>query len=411
MARRFAIDKGRMLPHQRAFWELPNFVKLLLGGFGSGKTRIGALRSIWCSYLNTPLPHLYVSPSYKQARRTIVVSIAGLLDHAGIRYVYNKTNHEFFIPGWKGTIWIGSGDDPNSLKGPNLATAGIDEPFLIDEDILPILLSRLRVQGAKVSELFLTGTPEELNWGYELAQNIDGKYDIGIVVGRTADNSYLASHFVQMLEKAFDENQRAAYMEGKFVNLTAGRVYKYFDRKMVMELCVGGNVVRAGIDFNVDDLMAELFMEYGDGGVHFFDEIHLCNATTYELAEKLHERYPGITVFPDPAGRDRRTSALASDFTILRDKGFTVEARPAHPPVRSRVNAVNKLLREGKLTCSAACKYLIKDFEQVTWKNGDIDKSNEALTHASDAAGYAIEKLYPVRMPDRSYKQPEHWRV
>ena len=176
-------------------------------------------------------------------------------------------------------------------------------------------------------------------------------------------------------------------------------------------MCVGGNVVRAGIDFNVDDLMAELFMEYGDGGVHFFDEIHLSNATTYELADKLHERYPGITVFPDPAGRDRRTSALATDFTILRDKGFTVEARPAHPPVRSRVNAVNKLLREGKLTCSAACKHLIKDFEQVTWKNGDIDKSNEALTHASDAAGYAIEKLYPVRMPDRSYKQPEHWRV
>ena len=92
---------------------------------------------------------------------------------------------------------------------------------------------------------------------------------------------------------------------------------------------MGGNVVRAGIDFNVDDLMAELFMEYGDGGVHFFDEIHLSNATTYELADKLHERYPGITVFPDPAGRDRRTSALATDFTILRDKGFTVEARAA----------------------------------------------------------------------------------
>ncbi|MEI6758761.1 MAG: hypothetical protein WCK85_12995 [Chlorobium sp.] len=29
---RFAIDKGRMLPHQRAFWELPNFVKLRLAG-------------------------------------------------------------------------------------------------------------------------------------------------------------------------------------------------------------------------------------------------------------------------------------------------------------------------------------------------------------------------------------------
>lgn len=401
-----------MLPHQRKFWELPNFIKLMIGGFGSGKTRIGALRSIWFSYLNSPLPTLYVSPSYKQARRTVVVSIAGLLDASGIKYLYNKTNHEFYIPGWKGTIWIGSGDDPNSLKGPNLATAGIDEPFLIDEDILPVILSRLRVKEAKATELFLTGTPEELNWGYELAQNVDKRYDLGIVVGKTQDNIHLASNYVSMLEKAFDDNQRAAFMDGKFVNLKKGRVYKYFDDKtMVQELVVGQQTVNAGIDFNVDHLTAELFFEYGDGRIHFFGEIQLSNATTYELADLLHEKYPGIIVFPDPAGRSRKTSANETDFTILREKGFTVEARNAHPPVRARVNAVNKLMREGKLTCSSDCRHLINDFEQVTWKNGDIDKSNEALTHASDAAGYALEKLYPVRLPDRNYKQPQHWRV
>lgn len=384
----------------------------MIGGFGSGKTRIGALRSIWFSYLNAPLPTLYVSPSYKQARRTVVVSIAGLLDASGIKYLYNKTNHEFYIPGWKGTIWIGSGDDPNSLKGPNLATAGIDEPFLIDEDILPVILSRLRVKEAKVTELFLTGTPEELNWGYELAQNVDKRYDLGIVVGKTQDNIHLASNYVSMLEKAFDDNQRAAFMDGKFVNLKKGRVYKYFDDKiMVQELVVGQQTVKAGIDFNVDHLTAELFFEYGDGRIHFFREIQLSNATTYELADLLHEKYPGIIVFPDPAGRSRKTSANETDFTILREKGFTVEARNTHPPVRARVNAVNKLMREGKLTCSADCRHLINDFEQVTWKNGDIDKSNEALTHASDAAGYALEKLYPVRLPDRNYKQPQHWRV
>ena len=31
---KFRIDKRRMLPHQVAFWELPNFVKLLVGGDG-----------------------------------------------------------------------------------------------------------------------------------------------------------------------------------------------------------------------------------------------------------------------------------------------------------------------------------------------------------------------------------------
>ncbi len=401
-----------MLPHQRAFWELPNFVKLLIGGYGSGKTRIGALRSIYNSYINAPIPHLYVSPTYKQARKTVVVSIAGLLDKSKIEYDYNKTNHEFFIPGWAGTIWIASGDDPDSLKGPNLGTAGIDEPFIIDGDILNVILSRLRHPEAKLRELFLTGTPEQLNWGYELAQNTEERLDLGTVVARTADNIHLPAQFINMLERAFDENQRAAYMNGQFVNLTAGRVYKYFDTKscIVIRPKLEGYHYQAGIDFNVDNLTAEIFSVFPDGTVHFFEEIHLTNSTTYELADLLHEKYHGITVYPDPAGRARKTSSDATDFNILKGKGFTVEARQTHPPVKSRVNAVNKLLREGKLTIGN-CPRLIKDFELVSWKGGDIDKSNEALTHASDAAGYPIEKLFPVKLPTRKYTQPTNWRV
>ena len=68
---KFRIDKRRMLPHQVAFWELPNFVKLLVGGYGCGKTHIGAVGSIYDSFVNAPAPHLYVSPSYKQVRKTV----------------------------------------------------------------------------------------------------------------------------------------------------------------------------------------------------------------------------------------------------------------------------------------------------------------------------------------------------
>ena len=36
----FRFDKRRMLAHQVAFWELPNFVKLLVGGMGSGQKKV-----------------------------------------------------------------------------------------------------------------------------------------------------------------------------------------------------------------------------------------------------------------------------------------------------------------------------------------------------------------------------------
>lgn len=86
-----------------------------------------------------------------------------------------------------------------------------------------------------------------------------------------------------------------------------------------------------------------------------------------------------------------------------------MEARPAHPPVRSRVNAVNRLCREGTLTVSARCVHLLRDMDLVRWRNGEIDKvTNPALTHASDAA----EKLFPVRLPERVYgREPGHWRA
>jgi hypothetical protein len=419
---KFVIDKRRMLQHQREFWELPNFIKLLVGGYGCGKTRIGALRSIWCSYVNAPVPHLYVSPSYKQARKTVIISIKELLDAAKIRYSYNKTNHEFVVKNWNGNIWIGSGDQPDSLKGPNLGSAGIDEPFLMKEEVFDNVLSRLRHPEAKHRELFLTGTPEQLNWGYEVARNVDGRYDLGLVVGRTADNVHLPRQFVTMLEKAFDEQQRAAYMNGEFLNLTAGRVYKFFNRLVHVRGDGGGEggmtppvregEIMAGIDFNVDYMTAVVFSVLDERHIHCFDEVRLKDASTYDLAEVLDERYPGITVFPDPAGRARKSSSDRTDFTILKEKGFVVEARQAHPPVKSRVNAVNKLLREGLLTVEN-CPHLVRDLEQVVWKNGEIDKlTRPELTHASDAIGYAVEKLFPVRMPDRVYEgQPGHWRV
>lgn len=239
----------------------------------------------------------------------------------------------------------------------------------------------MRHPRARHREIFLTGTPEQLNWGHEVAQNDAGRYDLGLVVGRTADNVHLPGQFISMLERAYDENQRAAYMNGLFVNLTVGRVYSYFDRSVHMGGVgfVDGEVM-AGVDFNVDHLTAVVFRVWGD-------------------------RFSGIRVFPDPSGGARRTSAPKTDVRILQDKGFRVEMRPKQP-------AVQKLLREGRLSV-AGCACLVRDLEQVVWRGGDIDKvTKPELTHASDAVGYAIEKLFPVPLPEREYgRQPEHWRA
>ncbi|TCD47012.1 phage terminase large subunit [Chlorobium sp. N1] len=408
------IRKDRMLPHQREFWECRKFLNLLVGGYGCGKTHIGALRVIWLSYLNRPYPVLYVSPTYPQARRTIIFTLETLLSEAGVRYSYNKSYHEIRIPGWGGLIWIASGEIPNSLKGPNVAAAGIDEPFIQKRETFEVILSRVRENKAPHNEIFLTGTPEQLNWGYEVAMNDEGRFDIQVTYGRTEDNTHLSAQFISMLRSAYDENQVAAYMNGMFVNLTKGRVYRYFERtehvRAAESLRPGPEeAVQAGIDFNVEYMTAELFVRRGDR-LHFFEEIRLADADTYLLADLLHGKYPGITLYPDASGSSRRTSARKSDHTILRDRGFRVLAPKANPAVKDRVNAVNNLQRTGRLTVGD-CPHLVKDLERVVWKRGELDKhSDPKLTHASDAAGYAVSYLFPVRI-ERPYEQPTVWRV
>lgn len=411
---RFAISKEKMLPHQREFWELQSFFKLLVGGYGCGKTHIGALRMLWLSYVNRPYPNLYVSPNYPQARRTIVFTLEELLTRAGVRYSYHKTHHEIYIPGWKGRIWIASGEIPDSLKGPNVAAAGIDEPFIQSKETFDVVISRVREGRARNREIFLTGTPEQLNWGYDVAMNDEGRYDLGMVVGSTEANVHLPGQFIETLRAAYDENQVAAYMNGMFVNLTKGRVYRHFDRgtHVQSEILPDDAKVFAGIDFNVDYMSAEIFAELEGGRrVHVFDEIRQDDSDTYQLADRLHEKYPGITVYPDASGKGRKSSAKNTDHVILKDKGFDVVARKQNPAVKDRVNAVNRMLRDRRLTIEN-CPHLVRDLERVVWKNGDIDKlSDPALTHASDAAGYPLEYRYPVRIEKPYIKQPTYWGI
>lgn len=408
------IDKRKLLPGQRKWWELPNFIRLLVGGYGSGKTYVGALRAIILSCYNQGLPGQYVSPSYPMAKKTIIPALEGLLDRAGVKFRYYRTDHTFHLTQWDGHIWIGSGESPDSLKGPNLAWAGIDEPFIQPREVFNQMLARVRHPDAARREIFLTGTPEALNWGYDLATNDEGRYDAGVVTAPTAENRHLPPEYLATLRSAYDADLRAAYLDGRFVNLMAGRVYKPFDREHHLlaqpDASSSGLRAMAGIDFNVDYLTAEIFVA-GTRWVHFIDEIRLAGATTFELAAALQARYPGMTVYPDPSGRARHTSATSTDHEILRQTGLRVLAHPGQPSVRARVNAVNRLLTEGRLTIATGrCPQLVMDFERCVWKSGNIDKASDpARTHAADAAGYALEYLYPITNRRVAYEPAPVW--
>lgn len=405
-----AVIKGGMWEHQRRWWDSQHFIKALVTGYGGGKTMIGAKRSISLAINNAPSPHICVSPSYKVARRTIIPTIKQLLDgkmslRRDLSYRYNKSEFEFIIRcgDREATIWVLSGDDPDALKGPNIGSALLDEPFVMDRGVFDQVLARVRDPVAKRREICLTGTPEDLNWGYDICEGEERpNFDIEVIHATTHANRALPPDYVLRLEKGYTSRAVQAYVGGRFVSLADGLVYYGFDiESNRRDLPDPGHELEVGMDFNVDPMAAVVFWSNGDH-CHIIDEIELPNADTQQMCSELHERYPGRirTVFPDASGKSRRTSSPGgkSDFHYIREAGFTIDVGSANPLIRDRYNAVNGKLRphvgQPTLTVSPKCRKLIHYMSAYAHSKLNDQKH---MSHLLDAMGYPVARKWPVK--------------
>jgi len=413
------VVKGGMWKHQLEWWNKEEFIKALITGYGGGKTLIGAKRSIAVSLHNAPSPFNVVSPSYKIAKRTVIPTIKALLNGKAtlenLSYKFNKSDNEFKIwcRGREAIIWISSGDDPESLKGPNIGAAWIDEPFIQKEDVFTQMLARVRDPQARIKEVNLTGTPETLNWGYEICEGERAdNYDLGIVHASTRENLALDTKYADTLENAMTEEAAAAYVGGEFRNLQTGMVYYGFNKdRNVVDIPDPGGELFVGMDFNVDPMAAVIFWKNGNH-MHFIDEIELPNADTEYMCSYLIETYKYRegklkgqcrikTIFPDASGNNRSTKSPGgrTDFYYIKHAGFIVDAPPGNPLIRDRENACNGKLSPKKgdptITISPKCKKLIGYFLRYTHAEKH-KKDQKAMSHLLDGFGYPVHRLFPI---------------
>ena len=269
------------------------------------------------------------------------------------------------------------------------------------KDVFKQMTARGRHPDASNREIFLTGTPEELNWGYTLVTESD--LDIGYVVASTLDNPHLPQEYKDNLLASYTDEEVRAYVYGEFVNLTAGRACKPFNRQKhvikrndLQDLIKHGHFF-VGCDFNVDYMSASIGVDL-NGYIHFFDRFRKSNSNTFEMAEWLRNKYPGLRhCYPDATGTARKTSSTKSDHQILKDAGFLIHTRPGNPPVKDRVNAWNRLLKDDRLTIDPVCIELIADCELMVWKNGGLDQTTDkARTHAFDSGSYPVYYRHPL---------------
>jgi hypothetical protein len=417
--------KPERLPHQKRYIRSKAFIKALVTGFGGGKTFGGALDIIKHSYIDNGIAHMAVSPSFPMAKKTVIPEIIDTLEQKfdpplvhRKDYTYNKTDHVFKINAWNGTIFVGSGDNPDSLKGVNLGSAWIDEPGLQDEMVYNIMMSRIRDPKAKLLQLGLTGTPEGLNWFFDICEGEKVPSNFDFIRGKTTDNTHLPQSFIDNLYEQYDEQLVQAYLEGLFVNLLSGSAYyAYHNEESIIDEYIPdlGRPLLVGMDFNYDPMTSVIAQEVWREDklyVIVFDEFYLRNCDTDASCERITSKY-GLDgkyiIHPDPTAYNKTAHGAAkTDLKLIKNSfdGYQYQFGSGAQKLikrKDRLNAVNKGLKnakgERKILITKNCKHLREDMRKVLMEeflNGNY--KDPMLGHISDALGYMIARRYPVKL-------------
>jgi hypothetical protein len=292
-----------------------------------------------------------------------------------------------------------------SLEG--FGRAWVEEAQSISEKSLNMLLPTIRAEG---SELWFSWNRDQPTDPVDafFASEPPGAVHVHATY---LDNPFCPAVMHQEAErlKAVDpEGYEHIWLGGYFLG-GKGRVYHGFKNKPWPEGNVDesvrdtGGELLVGMDFNVEPMTATIAVRVVDE-CHVIDAIEIEVGNTTAMAVELKSRYPGraIVVCPDPAGKQRRSSAQVgqTDFTILQQHGFTIRAPAAAPAVVDRENNANAMYfdvftkkRRAKLHPKAAA--LITALANLTYKDGKRDKKSR-FDHICDAMDYLLWQEFNV---------------
>ena len=391
--------------------------RILCTGRRFGKTTL-AIREL-CYYAREPNKVCwYVAPSYRQAKQIAWVKLKKILKD--LRWIRKVNEAELTIElKNKSRICLRGADNKDSLRGVGIDFIVLDECADIDEQAWSEVL-RPTLSDTKGSAVF-AGTPKGMNWFHDLYQRGQDQTEeeYSSFLFTTLEGGFVDSGEIEQAKrdldaKTFRQEYQATwetYSGIIYYGFSTSENIKHFDQPL------DNNIIHIGMDFNLDPMCA-VVSYISNGVVYIMDEIQIWSSNTDELCQEIHRRYPGkkIFVYPDPASRQRKTSAGGrTDLSILQNNGFVCKVPPRHMAIRDRINSVNAKLcsasNERQVFIHPKCKNLLNSVSKHTYKEGTVlpDKT-QGFDHMNDALGYLISFLYPIRT---AYEQhtPERFGI
>lgn len=412
----------------------------LYGGIGVGKSYIGSNWSIDRIRERPDLRGLIGANTHNQLSQVALQEFYYWLTQYGISYVINAIPPPTWqprmfqsydgittvkVPGHKGatnifTRVLSKGDN---LRGLEFGWYWIDETRDTPEYTHDILLGRLR-EDKNYRRGLITTTPNGKRWDYK--RFVMGAKRGSLLYGsahvpttESVKYGIVSQEYLNSLLATYSPLMAQQEIYARHVNVAGGRAYHGWREENAQYISPWGeqypNASRpliVGCDFNFSPspciwLYGQL-SPMGDS-IHWFGEIAMVETSTETMTATLIMQCPGFyyRVFGDASG-NRGTTSNAGETDYLKMGGvfedanaaYSIDSDQANPFVKDRVESVNAMLTNGlgqhRMTYNPeTCPHLHKDFEVVGFgPTGKIKGSDEQDTHASDAVGYAIYKLF-----------------
>ena len=385
----------------------------LSAGYGAGKTRSLCAKAVQLAINNQGFTGAVMEPTAPLIRDIWQNDFETFLEDYGIPYTQRQSplpEYLLHLPDGDARILCRSFENWSRIIGLNLAWVLADEidtvaPSIADR-AFPRILARLRSGNQR--QFGVASTPEGFRWMWNTfgSNEAQKKTDRKLIKMRTYDNPHLPQDFITRLEENYEKGLLQAYLNGEFCNITTGQVYDRFNRTVhVIDTLpdITNEPLRIGIDFNIGNTNCVIGIAIGDK-LLVVDEIRESHDTD-SIAQEIKRRYPEqkIYIYPDASGGNRSTNASKTDIQILESYGFMNQSPAANPPVRDRVNSVQRLLENGKgqvrLQIHSSATKLIECLELQSYtEKGEPDK-DAGYDHMNDALGYITWRLFnPLHM-------------
>jgi hypothetical protein len=416
----FLVNGGRpMLAHQYKMATSPKSVRVVLGGYGSGKTSAAAcalvMRAAECPW----------TEQYGDDHPTSVVIgyTAKVIKDSSYRTFKQVCPPEFIRREWvspgEWRVLLDNGHQVifrtwgGAIEGLNIAgSVWIDEAHLLDDSTaFANFVARARDPLAVKTPLIIVSGIPVFGWLREYFGPESTYPDCEIIHASTYENTYLKPEVIARIKASCSSQEALTYLHGKWAALESAVFYSY-DPQVHLTSKPGDRARPCHLSIDPGERSAVLwFQQDAAGNLHVVDEITPDNKSVAQIMQEVKARkwlfQPGYSrVYVDPtAGRDQLNaieSGMLPGVSVIRRNLKADEKRKVEYGIRCINAAFKDSTGKVRLTINRDLprgpRSLIVSLPKIRRheRTGEPIKDNMTDHVALDCLRYPVTDFFPL---------------